>query len=96
MTPAAMRAHPNEHLNLTSNGPSEEGQVMRYVIKQDQAVWERAQWAIEVPDDMPESEREDYVREQIDDGQGELLWTQITTSVEGIDSEWFDCQPEES
>jgi len=69
---------------------------MRYVIKQDQAVWERAQWAIEVPNDVPESEREDYVREQIDDGQGELLWTQITTSVEGIDSEWFDCQPEES
>jgi hypothetical protein len=68
---------------------------VRYVVTQNQAVWERAQWRVEVPDDMPEAERADYVREQAMGGNAELVWNEVRSAVEGMDDDWDTPKPED-
>lgn len=68
--------------------------AVRYVIVETQAVWERAWWRVEVPEDMPETERADYVREQAISGNGELVCKEVKGAVESMDSDWEEPEPE--
>jgi hypothetical protein len=56
-----------------------------YRVTRDQAVWERETFEIEVPPEIPEDERDDYVRDRMDDADTPRH-IEIVNSVEGIDT----------
>lgn len=56
-----------------------------YRVTRDQAVWERETFEIEVPPEIPEDERDDYVRDRMDDADTPRH-IEIVNSVEGVDT----------
>lgn len=58
-------------------------------ITRDQAVWERETFLVDVPDNIPEDEIQDYARQQLEEGNAtESSPTYILdNAVEGISTE---------
>lgn len=56
-----------------------------YTVSRDQAVWERETFYIEVPDDIPEDEHDEYIREKLEDGVTRADYVEIQHSVDGCD-----------
>lgn len=61
--------------------------MAKFTVYRDQAVWEREFFEIEVPDSIPESEREEWINEQLEANSVESFATEIISSVEGMDTE---------
>ena len=55
----------------------------QYRVHRDQAVWERETFWIEVPDDIPEDEHDEYIHEKLEDGATRADYVEVQHSVEG-------------
>lgn len=64
----------------------------KFKVYRDQQVWERETFEIEVPDDMPEDEVEDWIKENLDEHGQELFDPFILTDVAGADLE-YEIEP---
>lgn len=58
-----------------------------YTVHRDQAVWERETFYIEVPDEIPEDEHDEYLYEKLQDGVTRADYVEIQDSVEGMSTE---------
>lgn len=59
---------------------------MDYVVRRDQAVWERETLLVTIPDDTPEDQIEEAIHEALDNGPyTPISETEIIDPVEGID-----------
>ena len=57
----------------------------QYRVHRDQAVWERETFWIEVPDEVPADEIDEYLYDKIEDGVTRANYTEIRDAVEGCD-----------
>lgn len=60
----------------------------KFKVHRDQQVWERETFQIEVPDDVPEDEVEDWIKENLDQHGKELFDPFILSDVNGADLEY--------
>lgn len=59
----------------------------QYRVHRDQAVWERETFWLEVPDDVPDDEIDEYLYDKLEDGATRADYTETQHAVEGMSTE---------